>query len=122
MRDEIEELSEKLEIHPSVRCAGFVTSLEVERFGELKPRCEEIEDIYGITLKVLTFDDWVEKQFERALADKTISEQEFSMDWIKAYTESLAQQRREIAPIDEPCYQWLLKLNEILIEELPIAP
>jgi hypothetical protein len=38
--------------------------------------------------------------------------------WITAYTESLAQQRRDIAPIDEPCYQWLLALNDILVQEI----
>lgn len=32
----------------------------------------------------------------------------------QSITESLAQQRREIAPIDEPCYQWLSTLREIL--------
>jgi hypothetical protein len=119
LRDEIEELSEKLEVHPAVKRAGFVTSHEAERLDELEPRCEEIEDIYGISLEILTFDEWVAAQFERALADETVTEQELTTGWITAYTESLAQQRREIAPIDEPCHQWLLTLNKILIEELP---
>ncbi len=118
LRDEIEELSEKLEVHPAVKRAGFVTSREAERLDELEPRCEEIEDIYGISLEILTFDEWVAEQFERALADETVTEQELATGWITAYTESLAQQRREIAPIDEPCYQWLLTLNKILIEKL----
>jgi hypothetical protein len=119
LRDEIEELSEKLEVHPAIRRAGFVTSIKAERLDELKPRCDEIEDIYGISLEILTFDEWIKEQFERALAEQTISEQELATVWITAYTESLAQQRREIAPIDEPCYQWLLRLNEILADELP---
>jgi hypothetical protein len=119
LRDEIEELSEKLEVHPAVRRAGFVTSLEPERLDELEPRCEEIGDTYGISLEILTFDEWIEEQFKRALAEETASEQELAAGWITAYTESLAQRRREIAPIDEPCYQWLLTLNKILTEELP---
>lgn len=116
LRDEIEELSEKLEVHPAVRKAGFVTSHEPERLDELEPRCEEIEESFGISLEILTFEQWVEEQFERTLTDEAATEQELASAWIAAYTESLAQRRREIAPIDEPCYQWLLTLNEILTE------
>jgi hypothetical protein len=118
LRDEIEELSEKLEMHPAVRLAGFVTSLEPERLDELESRCAEIEDIYGISLEILTFDAWVEQQFKRALVEEHISEQELAIAWLTAYTESLAQQRRNIAPIDEPCYQWLLTLNDLLVQEM----
>lgn len=118
LRDEIEELSEKLEVHPAVRRAGFVTSLEPERLDELEPRCEEIEEMYGISLEVLTFKEWVQEQFERALTEEVTSEQELAVAWITAYIESLAQQRRDIAPIDEPCYQWLSTVNDILTEEM----
>jgi hypothetical protein len=90
-------------------------------YDELKPRYEEIEEIYGISLEVLTFEEWIEEQFEHALTEETVSEQELAVAWMTAYTESLAQQRREIAPIDEPCYQWLLTLKEILTEDLPDA-
>lgn len=122
LRDEIEELSEKLEVHPAIRRAGFVTSLEPERLDELEPRCAEIEEMYGITLEILTFDEWVEEQFERASTEEATSEQELAAAWISAYIESLAQQRREIAPIDEPCYQWLLAANDILTEEMGNTP
>ncbi|PIG94803.1 hypothetical protein [Gloeocapsopsis sp. IPPAS B-1203] len=118
LRDEIEELSEKLEVHSAIRRTGFVTSLEPERLDELEPRCEEIEEIYGISLEILTFAEWVEEQFERASTEEAASEQELAVAWITAYTESLAQLRRDIAPIDEPCYQWLLTLHGILTEEL----
>ncbi len=97
-----------------------MTSIETKRLDELKPRCQEIEDIYGISLEILNFDQWVERQFERALVDASISEQELATGWITAYTESLAQQRRNIASIDEPCYQWLLTLNKIFTQELPV--
>lgn len=118
LRDEIEELLEKLEIHPAIRRAGFVTSLEPERLDELEPRCEEIEEMYGISLKILTFEEWVEEQFERASTEEATSEQELAVAWITAYVESLAQLRRDIAPIDEPCYQWLLTVHDILTEEM----
>ncbi|MDH6059402.1 hypothetical protein NWP17_02945 [Chrysosporum bergii ANA360D] len=114
LRDEIEELSEKLELHPAIQRAGFVTSVEPERLDELQPRCAEIEDFYTISLEILTFAQWIKQQFERALTDEAASEPELAVAWITAYTESLAQQRRNIAPIDEPCYQWLLNMNNIL--------
>jgi PDZ domain-containing secreted protein len=119
LRDEIEELSEKLEVHPAIRCAGFVTSLKPERLDELERRCAEIEEMYGISLEILTFEEWVEEQFKRALEEEVTSKQELATDWIKAYVESLAQKRQDIAPIDEPCYQWLLTLNNILNENSP---
>jgi hypothetical protein len=118
LRDEIEELSEKLEVHSAIRRAGFVTSLEPERLNELEPRCEEIEKLYGISLEILTFTEWVEEQFERTSTEEAASEEELAVAWITAYAESLAQLRRDIAPIDEPCYQWLLTLRGILTEEL----
>jgi hypothetical protein len=116
LRDEIEELSEKLEKHPAVSKAGFVTNHNPERLNELKPRWEEIEELFGISLEILTIEQWVAQQFERTLATRTATESELAAAWITAYTESLAQRRRDIAPIDEPCYQWLLTLNNILIK------
>jgi hypothetical protein len=114
LRDEIEELSEKLEIHPAVRKASFVTSVEPERIDELKSRCQEIEEIFGISLEIVTFEQWVKEQFTRV--EEVVTENQLASAWITAYTESLAQQRRDIAPIDEPCYQWLLTLNETLTD------
>lgn len=117
LRDEIEELSEKLEVHPAIIKAGFVTSLEPERIDELAPRCQEIEELFGISLEILTFEEWVDQQFAGTLTQEAATEQELASAWLTAYTESLAQRRRDIAAIDEPCYQWLVTLNEILTYE-----
>lgn len=114
LRDEIEELADKLEVHPAVVRAGFVTSIAPERLEELEPRCQEIEEAFNISLKILTFQDWVEEQVSRAVTEVIVTEQELASAWLAAYAESLAQRRREIAPIDEPCYQWLTTLKEIL--------
>lgn len=118
LRDEIEELSEKLAVISTVRRAGFVTSVEPERLEELNSRCEELEQIYGVSIQVLRLEQWIEEQFNGVLMVATALEEELASAWLKAYVESLAQQRREMAPIDEPCYQWLLKLDEILTEKL----
>ncbi len=83
LRDEIEELSEKLEVHPVIRKAGFVTSLEPERIDELKPRCQEIEEIFGISLEILTFEKWIEEQFSRTFEQEIVTENELASGWIK---------------------------------------
>ena len=114
LRDELEELAEKLEAHPTVVMAGFVTSVESERREELMLRCQEIEDLFGISLEILTFREWIKKQFTRTLVEGIVTEQELAEAWITAYTESLAQRRRDMAPIDEPCHQWLTTLKGIL--------
>ncbi|MBE9010552.1 hypothetical protein IQ250_10075 [Pseudanabaenaceae cyanobacterium LEGE 13415] len=118
LRDELEELSEKLEVHPAVERAGFVTSDVPERLDELQERCEEIEDIYGITIEILTLQNWVKRQFDRGLAEGSVTESGLAMAWLKAYVESLAQYRREVAPIDEPCYQWLMSLDQVLTQNI----
>ncbi|HAZ46706.1 MAG TPA: hypothetical protein DDW76_17780 [Cyanobacteria bacterium UBA11369] len=114
LRDELEELADKLVANPTVAIAGFVTSVEPERPEEILARCQEIEDELGISIEILTFRNWVKKQFERGIGDSLITETQLAIAWITAYTESLAQRRREIAPIDEPCHQWLTSLKAIL--------
>lgn len=114
LRDELEELADKLEAHPTVALAGFVTSVKPEQREETVSRCQEIEDEFGIILEILKFGDWIKKQFSRAMEGDTVTEQELASAWITAYTESLAQKRRNIAPIDEPCYHWLASLKVIL--------
>ena len=114
LRDELEELADKLEAHPTVALAGLVTSVEPQRREEIVSRCQEIEDEFGISIEILTFKEWIKKQFLRAIEEGMVTEQELAITWITAYTESLAQKRRDIAPIDEPCHQWLTTLKEIL--------
>ncbi len=114
LRDELEELNDKLGSHPSVLLAGFVTSVEPERREELIPRCQEIADFFGITIEIVTFREWIQQQFQRAIKSELVNEQQLAQKWLIAYTESLAQKRRDIAPIDEPCQQWLTTLKLLL--------
>lgn len=118
LRDEIEELSDKLVLHPQVTVAGFVISGEPDRLDELTPRLHDIEGMYGVRIEVVTFNEWVSNQFDRAAKDELIFESELADNWLRAYTESIAQKRRDLAPIDEPCYEWLNELNTILLATL----
>lgn len=112
LRDELEEMVDKLQDHSGIELAGFVTSVEPDRQQELETRRQDIEQLFGISLEILTFDNWVIKQFSKA--SEMITEQTLAQLWLIAYTESLAQKRRHIAPIDEPCYQWLATFKELL--------
>lgn len=117
LRDEIEELAEKLKLHDSVKIAGFVTDSNPERIEEMQTRISEIEELYGVKIELLKYADWVTNQFSRAKDEVDIDGTSLSEKWIRAYTESLAQRRREIAPIDEPCHSWIISLNSILMQK-----
>ncbi|MCC6445299.1 MAG: hypothetical protein IT210_17800 [Armatimonadetes bacterium] len=113
LRDEMEELADKLPFHTGVSLAGFVTSQEPARLQELEARRHDIAEAYDICLEMLSLPDWVDRQFLRT-SRYTVSERSLAQCWITAYVESLAQRRPLVAPIDEPCYQWLDTLIELL--------
>lgn len=114
LRDEIEELSEKLRRHESVEVAGFVTDSAPERLDEIDGRIKEIEDLHGVSVVIQDYKTWVSEQYARASQEVKASEGEISRRWLKAYVESIAQKRREVAPIDEPCHSWLESLKALL--------
>lgn len=116
LRDELEELAEKLSNHHDVKLAGFVTSEAPTRLNELYDRKKDIEDLNSVEIVICTFQEWVKLQYERVEKSKLGTIEEVSVEWVNAYTESLAQMRREIAPIDEPCQHWLISLKKIFEE------
>ncbi|MEI6043023.1 MAG: hypothetical protein WCS37_01410 [Chloroflexota bacterium] len=115
LRDELEELNDKLEGHPNIKVVGFITNVVPERLEEIQARVLEIEAYYDLSVQILTLDKWIDNQFNRA-AQEGIAETTLAVAWITAYTESLAQLRPTIAPIDEPCYQWLETLDQIFLK------
>lgn len=114
LRDEIEELIEKLKGHSELRVAGFVLSDDPVRIEEIEPRIHTVKEQYDVDVKILKFSDWVNEQFQRLTISSTYSEDQVAQKWLLTLTESLAQKRREKAPIDESCYKWLVHLQEIL--------
>lgn len=114
LRDEIEELTDKLLDHPEVRIVGFVTSAEPEQLDELEARMLDIEGQFGVDLRIIPFSLWIDEQVQKTVQDIGITEADLSSAWLRAFVESIAQKRRYIAPIDEPCYRWLEVLKSIL--------
>lgn len=103
LRDELEELNEKLGDHSETEVAGFVT----DRAPTMKPdavsRAQELELMHEVEIRVMAFGDWVTAQVER-IGTKSVA---VGALWITAFAECLCQRRRERAPIDEPCDAWV---------------
>lgn len=111
LREEIEEAIEKISEHDNIHIVGFVTNVPIQRTSEIDKRMNELSDLHGIDLKIISYDEWVELMFERCTDSSLIDEQTLSQEWIKAYVLTLSQRKRTIAPIDEPCMEWIRLLK-----------
>jgi len=104
LQDELFELGEKLR-GKSVQLAGFVVDEPPEIRSETEQLMQEILEDTETEIKILTLDEWLHFQIERAglqeRAEPAVRE------WILAYVECLCQRRRDVAPIDEPADQWV---------------
>lgn len=114
LRDELDEISEKLIHHDKVEIIGFVTTETPSRNQEIERKIIEIKEAYGLEIQILQFNDWVEYYIKKVTDTGLLTKDELAKKWLIAYTESLAQKRREIAPIDEPCYEWVSLLTDLL--------
>jgi hypothetical protein len=103
LRDELEELNDKLADHPETAVAGFVTSEAPDLSPDIESRISDLEDVHDVSISILDFPSWVAVSAERFQADGSL----LSARWIQCIIESLAQRRRNVAPIDEPCEAWL---------------
>ncbi len=112
LRDELEELSEKMGVHVQLEAAGFVCNIAPDLRKEILERQADMSELHNASIEILTLREWVNRQFERADAHP-----ELAWRWIVAYAESLAQKRPQIAPIDEPCFVWLQGLQSVLSNE-----
>ncbi len=116
LREEVEEVIEKFQNHDYVKTVGFVTNVAIERTSEINKRIDEVAQLYSISLEVLSYRDWVNSIYKRALTTDMISEEELSQNWFSTYCEYLSQKRRDVAPIDEQCLEWVRSLHRIISE------
>jgi hypothetical protein len=108
LRDELEELKDKLESHPETKIAGFITNDEPILNKEIINRKIELEEIFGIGIKIEFINSWYKSSVELYhISD----ELEFIKKWIKIFFEYLCLKHYDIAPIDEPTFEWI---NECL--------
>ncbi|MEM1506248.1 DNA cytosine methyltransferase [Domibacillus sp. 8LH] len=106
--DELEELSDKLEVHAETALAGFVVDSPPIIDEDVNSRKTELEELYNTHIKILSFKEWVNFKAE----DTSIPD--LAGKWLLAFVESLCQKRREYAPIDEPCNDWVKDLIALL--------
>lgn len=109
LRDEMEELHEKLGEHPETKLAGFVVDANPNLKPEIKKRIEELEQNHNVRIEIVEFDDWVSRQAKRV----SIPGKQIASLWLNAFAESLCQVRRDRAPIDEPADSWVRELRAL---------
>lgn len=111
LRDELEELRDKLLTHPDVQLAGFVCDAKVDMRPDIINRKNELELETGTKIHLFSFDEWIEFEMnEMTPAQKN----ELGYKWLVAIVESFSQKRLDIAPIDEPCDAWINDLISIM--------
>lgn len=111
LRDELEELRDKLLTHPDCKIAGFVADSAVDLRRGIISRKNEIEAETSTEIHLLSFDQWVEHEVAPLTGEQ---KNMLGRRWLAAVVESFAQRRPQLAPIDEPCDAWLRDLTKIL--------
>ena len=114
LREELEELESKFLSNTPPEVFGFVTSILPEKTPEITKRLGELSAQYSVAISISQIDDWITAQTQAAL-QLGIRGEDLAKLWIYAFSESLAQRRREKAPIDEPCFEWLKNLKGLLL-------
>lgn len=114
LSDEIDEVSEKLKLHNKAKIVGFVTFDSPVVDTIINEKINKVKITHGLNIKIMSFNDWVKLIYDRSEELDLLKKDDLSRYWLLAYAESLAQKRRDIAPIDEPCFEWVTSLRSIL--------
>lgn len=107
LRDELEELRDKILTSPGVKVAGFIVDSCVDRRKDVIRRAKEIEIETGVEVFLLSFTEWLDYQTQRIAKSQLDI---VGRQWLIAVVESFAQRRLDLAPIDEPCEAWVQDL------------
>lgn len=111
LRDELEELRDKLLTHPDVKIAGFVCDGKVDLRKDIISRAKELKLETGTEIHLFSFDEWI--AFELGNLNEEQKDR-LAYRWLVAIVESFAQKRLKVAPIDEPCDAWINDLIKIM--------
>lgn len=113
LRDELEELDDKIANRSDIEIVGFVTDKEPTMDKEITDRLNELILKDNVDIKILSFTQWVKFELEaKDISDNQLND--IGEKWLINLTDSLGQKRREIAPIDEPSAEWLNELINLL--------
>jgi len=114
LMNELQEVRGKLRRHPETDSVAFVTSSNPVVDDDVEDQIAALEEEFDITVTVTTFDDFWHR-CRSQLEDRGVNPTE----WIEAYAETLCQQRRDKAPVNEPTRQWVEELTEIISKRVP---
>ena len=104
----MEELRDKLIEHEGIQTAGFIVNDDVIRNKEIITRVNEIETELDVKLYIMTFEEWIKERIS-GLCDEV--RLRLGRHWLVATADTFALQRMQIAPIDEPCDEWVRDLT-----------
>lgn len=110
--EELSELKDKLEYNPGVQTAGFIVDSNLRLKKEVVDRQTEYSVLTGVSIRLMEFIDWVKFETEDLSENQKIK---IAFEWFKAVVETFARKRIDIAPLDEPCEEWLNDLKQILL-------
>lgn len=111
LRDELEELKDKLLTHPDVKVASFIVDSNVDRRRDITNRVDELSAITGTEIYLFSFDEWIEYETQDLEPTQLDS---IGVKWLNAVVESFAQKRLNKAPLDEPCDAWIEDLITLM--------
>ena len=111
LRDELNELEDKLDTSPRVSLAGFVTDMQPDLRDDIWDKMENISFEHNTDIKILSFHDWIDYQMRINYVE---DDRKLAFAWIRALVESLAQRRFAMAPIDEPCGRWIEDITKTM--------
>ena len=94
LRDELDEVNEKLEDHSETEVVGFVVDTEPNRKEEIQERVREIEQLHEVKVYIQSFEEWVDPRRRATGVNPT----DLGKQWVLAFSESLCQMRRDLAP------------------------
>jgi hypothetical protein len=115
LRDELEELKDKLESHPETKLAGFITDEEPIMNKEIIDRKNELEELTGTEIKIASLKQWYSCEIKAYQVENEFS---FLSDWFRVFFEYLCLKHFDVAPIDEPTYTWIEEcMNKICIDK-----
>lgn len=109
LMNELEEIRGKLERHPETNSVAFVTSSDPVVDDEIEERIATLEEEFGITVTVTTFDEFWQRCRSR-LEERGVD----ATEWLEAYVETLCQRRRDRAPVNEPTREWVEGFIDVL--------
>ncbi len=109
--EELSELRDKLESNAGVQVAGFVVDSNLMLKPEVIERQNDFSALTNVEILLFNFNDWLKYQTEDL---SPVQKNLLATEWVRAVVEKFDRRRYDVAPLDEPCENWLQDLNRLL--------